>query len=228
MIQLSANSSTENILGIVKIFNSDPTVHGILVQLPLPRHVNEETVLSAVDIDKDVDGFHASNMGNLAMERRTPLFTPCTPLGCLRLIDEYKIPLQGKCGCDWEKQYCRLPISLMMMKRNATVTVCNAYGRSSRDNATSRHYCFCVCQAQMVRGDWVKEGVVVIDIGINHIQDPEHPDKPEKKKMVGDIHYEEVSEKASHITPVPGGVGPMTVAMLMENTYRAFIRQERN
>ena len=230
VIQLSANSSTENILGIVNIFNSDPTVHGILVQLPLPKHVNEETVLSAVDIDKDVDGFHASNMGNLAMERRTPLFTPCTPLGCLRLIDEYKIPLQGKnVVVIGKSNIVGLPISLMMMKRNATVTVCNVHTENLQEITQQADVIVSACgQAQMVRGDWVKDGVAVIDIGINHIQDPAHPDKPDKKKMVGDIHYEEVSEKASHITPVPGGVGPMTVAMLMENTYRAFIRQERN
>ena len=230
VIQLSANSSTENILGIVNIFNNDPTVHGILVQLPLPKHVNEETVLSAVNIDKDVDGFHASNMGNLAMERRIPLFTPCTPLGCLRLIDEYNIPLQGKnVVVIGKSNIVGLPISLMMMKRNATVTVCNVHTEGLQELTQQADIIVSACgQAQMVRGNWVKEGVVIIDIGINHIQDPEHPDNPGKKKMVGDVHYEEVFDKASHITPVPGGVGPMTVAMLMENTYRAFIRLERN
>ena len=184
VIQLSENSSTENILGIVKIFNSDPTVHGILVQLPLPKHVNEEIVLAAVDIDKDVDGFHASNMGNLAMERRTPLFTPCTPLGCLRLIDEYKIPLQGKnVVVIGKSNIVGLPISLMMMKRNATVTVCNVHTDDLQSITQRADIIVSACgQGQMVRGDWVKDGVVIIDIGINHIQDPEHPDKPEKKE----------------------------------------------
>ena len=116
---LSENSSTENIMGVVDILNNDDTVHGILVQLPLPEHVDEEKVLTQVDIDKDVDGFHASNIGNLAMERRQPLFTPCTPSGCLRLLDEYNIDIQGKNAVVIGKSnIVGLPISLMLMKRN--------------------------------------------------------------------------------------------------------------
>ena len=112
------------------------------------------------------------------------------------------------------------------MKKNATVTVCNVHTTELQSKTVQADIIVSACgQAQMVRGDWVKQDVVIIDIGINHIQDPEHPDKPDKKKMVGDVHFEEVSEKSAYITPVPGGVGPMTVAMLMENTYHAFIRQ---
>jgi len=224
-IHLSENSSTENVISAVDIFNTDNSIHGILVQLPLPNHVDEEMVLTRVDINKDVDGFHSSNIGNLAMERRKPLFTPCTPLGCIRLLDEYDIDVKGKNAVVIGKSnIVGLPISLMLMKRNATVTVCHIFTEDVKSIVQRADILVSACgQAQMVKGDWLKEGVVVVDIGISHIPDPEDP---EKTIIVGDVDFEEAKEKASYITPVPGGVGPMTIAMLMENTFTAYCKSK--
>ena len=224
MIHLSENFTTSNVIDIIKIINNDNTINGILVQLPLPQHINEEEVLTSVSLEKDVDGFHSSNIGNVAMENRTPLFTPCTPLGCIRLIDEYNIDLLGKnVVVIGKSNIVGLPISLMLMKRNATVTVCHKHTQNLQQITNNADIIVSACgQAEMIKSDWVKEGVTIIDIGISYITDPENP---EKKKVVGDIEFSSVSKVASYITPVPGGVGPMTVSMLMENTYNAFVNQ---
>ena len=222
LVHISENFTTENIVAIIDILNRDNTVNGILVQLPLPEHINEETVLTSVSLEKDVDGFHSSNIGNVAMENRTPLFTPCTPLGCIRLLDEYNIDLLGKnVVVIGKSNIVGLPISLMLMKRNATVTVCHKHTQNLQQITKNADILVSACgQAEMIKKEWVKEGVVIIDIGISYITDPENQDK---KKIVGDIDFKDVSEVASYITPVPGGVGPMTVSMLMENTYNSFV-----
>ena len=222
-ITLDENVTTENVIGAVNIFNNDKTIHGILIQLPLPKHINENKVLTAVNIDKDVDGFHATNMGNLALDGREPLFTPCTPLGCLKLIDHYDIELEGKHAVVIGKSnIVGLPISLLLMKRNATVSVCHIYTKNLKEICKNADILVSACgQAEMIKKDWLKEGVVIIDIGINHKDDPENP---EKRKIVGDVDFNDCKDIASFITPVPGGVGPMTVSMLMENTYKAFCR----
>lgn len=228
VMQLSENSSTENVLGVINIFNNDETVHGILVQLPLPKHIDEEKVLTAVDINKDVDGFHSGNIGNLAMERRDPLFTPCTPLGCVRLLDEYKINLQGMNAVVIGKSnIVGLPISLMLMKRNATVTVCHIHTKDLKTITQTADILVSACgQAQMIKEDWIKNDTIIVDIGISHIPNPNFPQDEKKTIIVGDVDYENVKNKTKFITPVPGGVGPMTIAMLMENTFKAFTRLE--
>ena len=222
LVHISENFTTENIISIINILNNDDTVNGILVQLPLPKHVNEEKVLTSVNLEKDVDGFHSSNIGNVAMENRTPLFTPCTPLGCIRLLEEYNIDLLGKnVVVIGKSNIVGLPISLMLMKRNATVTVCHKHTQNLQQITKNADILVSACgQPHMIKKDWVKDGVVIIDIGISYITDPENQDK---KKIVGDIDFKDVSEVASYITPVPGGVGPMTVSMLMENTYNSFV-----
>ena len=217
IIKLSENVSTENVLFIIDMFNSDNDVHGILVQLPLPEHINEDKVLSRVAIHKDVDGFHATNIGNLAMEKRSPLFIPCTPKGCLRLLEEYNTEFKGKNAVVIGKSnIVGLPISLMLMKKDATVTVCHKFTKNLREIVQSADILISACgQAEMIRGDWLKEEVIIVDIGISHVK------KDGKDIVVGDVCFEEANKVASYITPVPGGVGPMTVAMLMENTMNA-------
>ena len=217
IIKLSKNVSTENILFIIDMFNSDNDVHGILVQLPLPEHINEDKVLSRVAINKDVDGFHATNIGNLAMEKRSPLFVPCTPKGCLRLLEEYNTEFKGKNAVVIGKSnIVGLPISLMLMKKDATVTVCHKFTKNLREIVQSADILISACgQAEMIRGDWLKEDVIIVDIGISHVT------RDGKDVVVGDVCFEEANKIASYITPVPGGVGPMTVAMLMENTMNA-------
>jgi len=217
IIKLSENVSTENVLFIIDMFNSDNDVHGILVQLPLPEHINEDKVLSRVAINKDVDGFHATNIGNLAMEKRSPLFVPCTPKGCLRLLEEYNTEFKGKNAVVIGKSnIVGLPISLMLMKKDATVTVCHKFTKNLREIVQSADILISACgQAEMIKGDWLKEGVIVVDIGISHVI------RDDKNVVVGDVCFDEANKVASYITPVPGGVGPMTVAMLMENTMNA-------
>jgi 5,10-methylene-tetrahydrofolate dehydrogenase/methenyl tetrahydrofolate cyclohydrolase len=222
-IQLDENVTTENIIGVINVFNTDSSIHGILIQLPLPKHIDENAVLTAVNINKDVDGFHAVNIGNLALAGREPLFTPCTPLGCMRLLDSYDIDIQGKTAVVIGKSnIVGLPVSLLLMKKNATVTVCHVYTKNLKDICQNADIIVSACgQAEMIKGDWIKDGVVIIDIGINHTIDSNNPDK---KKIVGDVDFQECEKKASYITPVPGGVGPMTISMLMENTYRAYCK----
>ena len=217
IIKLSDNVSTENVLFIIDMFNSDNDVHGILIQLPLPEHINEDKVLSRVAINKDVDGFHATNIGNLAMEKRSPLFVPCTPKGCLRLLEEYNTEFKGKNAVVIGKSnIVGLPISLMLMKKDATVTVCHKFTKNLREIVQSADILISACgQAEMIRGDWLKEDVIIVDIGISHVT------REGKDVVVGDVCFEEANKVASYITPVPGGVGPMTVAMLMENTMNA-------
>ena len=229
IIQLSENTTTENLLGIINIFNNDKTVNGILVQLPLPQHINQEQVLSSIKLEKDVDGFHCNNMGNLAMENRTPLFVPCTPKGCIRLLDEYKIDVKGKkVVVIGKSNIVGLPISLMLMNRNATVTVCHKYtGKDTlKEYLINADIIISGCgQPKMITGDWVKQDVIIVDIGINHVKDD---NTNGKTRIVGDVDYDSVFDKASYITPVPGGIGPMTISMLMENTFNAFKNQNQN
>jgi len=228
IIQLSENTTTENLLGIINIFNNDKTVNGILVQLPLPQHINQEQVLSSIKLEKDVDGFHCNNMGNLAMENRTPLFVPCTPKGCIRLLDEYNIDVKGKkVVVIGKSNIVGLPISLMLMNRNATVTVCHKYtGKDTlKEYLINADIIISGCgQPRMITGDWVKQGVIIIDIGINHVKDD---NTIAKTRIVGDVDYDSVFDKASYITPVPGGIGPMTISMLMENTFNSFKNQNQ-
>jgi 5,10-methylene-tetrahydrofolate dehydrogenase/methenyl tetrahydrofolate cyclohydrolase len=212
-----ADISQAELLKVVQELNANPDVHGILVQLPLPAHIDEEEILAAVSIEKDVDGFHPLNIGRLSMKRREPLFVPCTPRGCIELLDRMKIPIEGKQAVVLGRSnIVGLPVAMLLLHRNATLTICHSRTQNLPEVVRRGDILIAaVGQPQMVRGDWVKPGAAVIDVGINAVLDPT---KPGGTRLVGDVAFDEVKEVAGAITPVPGGVGPMTIAMLLRNT----------
>jgi 5,10-methylene-tetrahydrofolate dehydrogenase/methenyl tetrahydrofolate cyclohydrolase len=217
---LSEDATQDEVEGLVKDLNADPRVNGILVQLPLPKHLDEEAVLRSIDIEKDVDGFHPINIGRLAQKGRDPLFVPCTPYGCIFMLEQLGVKLDG-CNAVvlGRSNIVGMPAALLLVRANATVTICHSRTKDLPGVVRSADVLIAaVGRAQMVRGDWVKPGAVVIDVGINRIDDPTHP---KGSRLVGDVMFDEVKEVASAITPVPGGVGPMTIAMLLNNTVRA-------
>jgi len=217
---LPADATQEQVEKLVQELNCDPRVNGILVQLPLPSHLDEEAVLRSISLEKDVDGFHPINMGRLAQKGRDPLFVPCTPLGCIVLLDRMGVKLDG-CNAVvlGRSNIVGMPAALLLIRRNATVTVCHSRTRDLPGTVRQADVLIAaVGRANMVKGDWVKPGAVIIDVGINRIDDPTHP---KGSRLVGDVDFNEVKEVAGAITPVPGGVGPMTIAMLMQNTLRA-------
>jgi methylenetetrahydrofolate dehydrogenase (NADP+) / methenyltetrahydrofolate cyclohydrolase len=217
---LPATSSQEEVEALVRQLNADPKVNGILVQLPLPEGFDEERVLREINIEKDVDGFHPINIGRLAQKGREPLFIPCTPYGCMVLLEEAGVKLSGaKAVVLGRSNIVGMPVALLLVRADATVTICHS--RTKDLPAVVREADVLVAaigKPEMVRGDWVKPGAVVIDVGINHVDDAS---RPRGYRLVGDVAYDEVKEVASWITPVPGGVGPMTIAMLLQNTLRA-------
>lgn len=217
---LPADASQEEVETLVKKLNADPAVNGILVQLPLPDHLDEEKVLQAIDITKDVDGFHPVNIGRLAQKGREPLFVPCTPDGCLYLLDESGTELEGANAVVLGRSnIVGMPMALLLVKRNATVTICHSRTKNLKEICAEADVLIAaVGRPEMVKKDWVKPGAVVIDVGTHRIDD----DTKEKGYyLTGDVAYDEVSEVAGAITPSPGGVGPMTIAKLMYNTLRA-------
>lgn len=218
--ELPATATQEEVEGLVKELNANPQVNGILVQLPLPAGLDEERVLNAISIEKDVDGFHPINIGRLAQKGREPLFVPCTPDGCIYLLDQVGVKLEGTNAVVLGRSnIVGMPVALLLVRRNATVTICHSRTKDLPGVVRSADVLIAaVGRAEMVRGDWVKPGAVVIDVGTNRIDDPSHP---KGSRLVGDVAFDEVKEVASAITPVPGGVGPMTIAMLMRNTMRA-------
>jgi len=218
--ELPATASQEEVEGLVKKLNADPKVNGILVQLPLPTGLDEERVLNAISIEKDVDGFHPLNIGRLAQKGREPLFVPCTPYGVIYLLEKSLPTLEGKNAVVLGRSnIVGMPTALLLVRANATVTICHS--RTKDLPAVVRSADIVVAaigKAEMVRGDWVKPGAVVIDVGVNRVDDPS---AKRGYKLVGDVAFDEVKEVAGVITPVPGGVGPMTIAMLLQNTLRA-------
>jgi 5,10-methylene-tetrahydrofolate dehydrogenase/methenyl tetrahydrofolate cyclohydrolase len=218
--ELPATASQAEVEKLVADLNANPRVNGILVQLPLPSGLDEERVLNTISIEKDVDGFHPLNIGRLAQKGRDPLFVPCTPAGAIYLLDEINTPLEGvNAVVLGRSNIVGMPVALLLIRRNATVTVCHSRTKNLPGVVRSADVLIAaVGKAEMVRGDWVKPGAVVIDVGVNRIDDPNHP---KGTRLVGDVAFDEVKEVASYITPVPGGVGPMTIAMLLKNTVRA-------
>lgn len=214
---LPADISQAELLNIVRDLNANPAVHGILVQLPLPAHIDDEEILGAISIEKDVDGFHPLNIGRLSMKRREPLFVPCTPKGCIELLDRTGVTIEGKQAVVLGRSnIVGLPVAMLLLHRNATLTICHSRTRDLPSVVRQADILIAaVGRAEMVRGDWVKPGAVVIDVGINAVNDPNHP---KGYRLVGDVAFDEVKEVAGAITPVPGGVGPMTIAMLLRNT----------
>lgn len=218
--ELPASASQQEVEELVKRLNADPKVNGILVQLPLPAGLDEEKVLSAISIEKDVDGFHPLNIGRLAQKGREPLFVPCTPEGCMYLISRQLPSLEGVHAVVLGRSnIVGMPVALLLVRANATVTICHSRTKNLADVVRSADVLVAaVGKPEMVRGSWIKPGAVVIDVGINRIEDAS---RPRGYRLVGDVAFEEVKEVAGAITPVPGGVGPMTIAMLLRNTLRA-------
>lgn len=217
---LPETATQSEVEGLVAELNADPRINGILVQLPLPGGLVEEDVLKKVSLEKDVDGFHPINIGRLAQKGRDPLFVPCTPAGCILMLDKFGVKLDGANAVVLGRSnIVGMPVALLLVRRNATVTICHSRTKNLPDVVRSADVLIAaVGRAEMVRGDWVKPGAVVIDVGINRIEDLEHP---KGSRLVGDVKFDEAKEVASAITPVPGGVGPMTIALLMKNTVRA-------
>jgi 5,10-methylene-tetrahydrofolate dehydrogenase/methenyl tetrahydrofolate cyclohydrolase len=272
---LPVDVSQEELVKLVKDLNANPDVNGILVQLPLPDHIDEEEVLAAISLEKDVDGFHPLNIGRLSMKRRDPLFVPCTPRGCIELLNRTGVEIEGKRAVVLGRSnIVGLPVAMLLLHRNATLTICHSRTKNLADVVREAEILIAaVGRAEMVRGDWVAPDAVVIDVGVNqlwvahpadqewtcaatgetfiaHRQDEspkggrskigvycsdcdkvylkDHvPDDCQhegvlnlfrKYKLVGDVAFDEVKEVARAITPVPGGVGPMTIAMLLRNT----------
>jgi len=218
--QLPATVTQAEVEGLVKSLSDDPQVNGILVQLPLPDHLDEEPVLRAVRLDKDVDGFHPINIGRLAQKGREPLFVPCTPFGCIYLLEQAGVKIEGANAVVLGRSnIVGMPAALLLIGKNATVTVCHSRTKNLPDIVRQADILIAaIGRMEMVRGDWIKPGAAVIDVGINS-----KPDSTRKRgyRLVGDVNFDEAKEVAGWITPVPGGVGPMTIAMLMRNTFRA-------
>lgn len=214
--KLPATTSQAELLEIVQRMNADDSVDGILVQLPLPKHIDADAVLDAIHPDKDVDGFHPINAGRLAIGR--PGLVPCTPSGSMRLIRSVETKLAGKHAVViGRSNIVGKPMAQLLLAADCTVTI--AHSKTADLVAMARQADILVAavgKPEMVSGDWVKPGAIVIDVGINRV-----PAAEGKTKLVGDVHYASAAEKAGAITPVPGGVGPMTIACLLENTLRA-------
>lgn len=201
----------DDILSTIKMINENPKVHGLLVQLPLPKHVDATKILEAVDPAKDVDGFHPFNLGRLVAGLDT--FVPCTPLGVMELLVEYGIEVKGKdCVVVGASNIVGKPMASLLLNAGATVDICHIHTKDLKAHTKNADMIFVgVGKAGLITADMVKEGAVVVDIGINKVGD----------KLVGDVDFDEVSKKCIYITPVPGGVGPMTIAMLLSNTLKA-------
>lgn len=223
---LPADATQEQVEALVRELNADPAVNGILVQLPLPDHLDEEKVLQAIDLEKDVDGFHPINIGRLAQKGREPLFVPCTPYGCIYLLKEAGVQISGANAVVLGRSnIVGMPAALLLVKENATVTVVHSRTQNIPDVVRQADIIIAaIGKMEFVRGDWVKPGAAIIDVGIN-----DKPDATKKRgyRLVGDVNFEEAKEVAGYITPVPGGVGPMTIAMLMANTLRAAEIQDK-
>jgi len=220
---LSSNISQNELLDIIKKYNEDDNYHGILVQLPLPKHIDEDKIIEAISPEKDVDGFHPVNVGNLVIGKDT--LVSCTPAGIQELLKRYNIETQGKqVVVVGRSNIVGKPIANLLLQKNkfanSVVTICHSAAKDlSVFTQQADILIAAIGKAEMIKADMVKEGVVVIDVGINRIEDPT---STKGYKIVGDVAFEEVSKKCSFITPVPGGVGPMTIAMLLSNTFKAY------
>jgi 5,10-methylene-tetrahydrofolate dehydrogenase/methenyl tetrahydrofolate cyclohydrolase len=217
LCSLKTDVTEAELVALVKSLNADASVHGILVQLPLPAHIDQKNVLTTVSPDKDVDGFHAVHMGALAMRGHDPLFVPCTPKGCIEILKREKIPIAGKNAVViGRSNIVGIPAALLLIKEDATVTIAHSRTANLPDVVRQADIVIAaVGKTEMVKGDWLKPGAVVIDVGINSKDDPS---LKRGYRLVGDVDYASAYPVAGRITPVPGGVGPMTVAMLLTNT----------
>ncbi len=216
--KLDVDTSEEDLLALIDQLNNDPAVHGILVQLPLPKHLNEDLVINSIDPAKDVDGFHISNVGLLGTGQKS--MVPCTPLGCLMMLRDHHGSLSGMDAVVvGRSNIVGKPMAQLLLGDSCTVTIAHSRTKDLPDVVRRADIVVAaVGRPEMVPGDWIKEGATVIDVGINRIE------RDGKNKLVGDVHYESASQVAGAITPVPGGVGPMTIACLLANTVTACCR----
>lgn len=210
--RLNENSTQEQLLDLIRVLNKDDKVHGILVQLPLPKHIDEQTVILTITPEKDVDAFHPMNVGRIMIGNYE--FLPCTPAGVMELIDSTGVDLNGAdCVVVGRSNIVGKPMAMLLLHRNATVTICHSRTRNLAEVCAGADILVsAVGKPHFIRADMVKDGAVVIDVGMNH---------DENGKLCGDVEFAEVEPKASYITPVPGGVGPMTITMLLKNTLHA-------
>lgn len=210
---LDKTASEQQLLDLIDVLNNEPTVHGILVQLPLPPHINEQNIINAISEHKDVDAFHPANVGRLMTGN--PDFLPCTPAGVMEMLKKYNIETSGKdCVIIGRSNIVGKPMAMLMLMANSTVTICHSKTKNLKEKCLSADILIAaIGKPKFVTADMVKDGAVVIDVGINRTEDG---------KLCGDVDFDEVSKKASYITPVPGGVGPMTIATLMKNTLTAY------
>lgn len=214
--KLPKEASEAELLGLVRSLNEDPKIHGILVQLPLPAHLKAQKVIETIDPRKDVDGMHPVNLGNLVAG--LPGFRSCTPAGIMVMLEHYKIPVAGKRAVVIGRSIMvGKPMALLLIEANATVTVCHSKTKDIRKVIQEADLVVAaIGKPHFVKSDMVKEGAVVVDVGIN---------RTPEGKLIGDVDFDAIAPKVSAITPVPGGVGPMTIASLMKNTYEAFLNQ---
>ena len=210
------NTTQEQLLDLVNVLNRDDRVNGILVQLPLPKHIDEKAVINAISPDKDVDAFHPINVGEIMIGEYS--FLPCTPAGVMRLIESTGTDITGKqCVVIGRSNIVGKPQAMLLLQKNGTVTICHSKTKNLKEICLGADILVvAIGRANFVTGDMIKEGAVVIDVGMNRL---------ENGKLCGDVEFESAEKKASFITPVPGGVGPMTIAMLMKNTLTAAKQQ---
>jgi methylenetetrahydrofolate dehydrogenase (NADP+)/methenyltetrahydrofolate cyclohydrolase len=214
VMKLLPESATQaEVLAVVEQLNADPTVDGILVQLPVPRHIDSKAVIDAIDVQKDVDGFNPENLGLLA--QRTPRLRPCTPYGCMKMLEHAGIDPKGMDAVVLgQSNIVGRPAALELLMRGATITVCHSQTKDLIGHVKRADIVVAgVGKPEFVKGEWIKPGAIVLDVGINRLP---------SGKVVGDVEFATASERASWITPVPGGVGPMTIAMLIQNTLEAY------
>ena len=214
--ELPETISEKELIDVVKGYNDNPDCHGILVQLPLPKHIDEEKVLGVISLEKDVDGFHPLNIGMLAMKGHEPLFMPCTPKGSIVLLERSGVELKGKNAVVvGRSNIVGMPASMMLNKKDCTVTVVHSRTKNPKEICRRADVVIAAAgSAKMIKGDWIKKGAAVIDVGTNSVEDKS---KKSGYALVGDVDFNEAKKRASFITPVPGGVGPMTIAMLLQN-----------
>lgn len=217
---LPADATQAEVEAVVRQLNDDPAVHGILVQLPMPPQIHEEAVLRLVSLEKDVDGFHPLNIGLLAMKGREPLFTPATPTGCMVLLEKTGVELSGaNAVVIGRSNLVGMPVALMLIKANATVTLCHSRTRNIPEIVKMADVVIAaIGKPRYVKADWLKAGAVVIDVGTNKIDDPTDS---RGYRWVGDVDFDAALDVAGAITQVPGGVGPLTITMLLHNTIKA-------
>ncbi|GAA6176638.1 bifunctional methylenetetrahydrofolate dehydrogenase/methenyltetrahydrofolate cyclohydrolase FolD [Sulfitobacter pacificus] len=220
--KLDADTSEADLLAVVEQLNNDPEIHGILVQLPLPKHLNEDLIINSISPAKDVDGFHISNVGLLGTGQKS--MVPCTPLGCLMMLRDHHGSISGmNAVVIGRSNIVGKPMAQLLLNDSATVTIAHSRTKDLADVVRRADIVVAaVGRPEMVPGDWIKEGATVIDVGINRLDAPEKGEG--KTKLVGDVHFESCAERAGAITPVPGGVGPMTIACLLANTVTACCR----